>query len=96
MLLRARDAKAAESYGGQERVDAIEQGEAAGVIGFGWNEDHGRAAEKVGARMREAGELRTGHGVRAHEREAVHAGKLESTGADGLLHACGIDDDGAA
>ncbi len=96
MLLRARDAKAVEPYGGQERVGAIEQGEAAGVIGFRRNEDHGRATEKVGARMRETGELRAGHGVRAHEREVVHAGKLESAGADGLLHASGIDDDRAA
>ena len=96
VLLGARDAKATEPYGGQERVGAVEQGEATGVIGFGRNEDHGRATEKVGARMREAGVLRACHGVRAHEREAVHASKLESACADGLLHASSIDNDRAA
>ena len=76
----------------EERLQRVEGAAPARGIG---REDHRGVAEEVRRRVVPAARLLAGHRVSAHERPAVLEGILLERGADGPLHARGVDDDRA-
>ena len=95
MELRRGECERAELAGCEELLQALEDVDAVEVVhDQRGDDDHRRVVEHVRARVREPGELRSRHGVAAHEGPVVSLRDREAVVADDALDADGVDDDG--